>query len=269
VLAVTKRGSLVEFRNETELAIEAVSLGLRITTEHAATASIASKGGRDLVTDADLAVEDAVRALLGSRQRWSVRGEERGGDVRSDASYWLVDPICGTRNYASGLPLYCVNIALVERGAVTIGVVGNGTNGEVLVAERGRGAWLNGNEPQRLSVSSSSQTIIIEDGKSHGLVREHAARFVAAALRADQWDFRSYGTSLSLALVAAGRTAAYVAFLITDVHAAAGVLVAEQAGAIVTNTDGQPWSLASESIVAAASKELHGTLLELCVRTAR
>jgi myo-inositol-1(or 4)-monophosphatase len=198
-----------------------------------------------------------------------VSGEERGGEAGVSSSYWLVDPICGTRNYASGLPLYCVNVAFVERGVVTIGVVGNGANGEVLVAERGRGAWLKGTEPRRLSVSDSSSTIIVEDGKSRGNVREQAAQFVAEALRADRWDFRSYGTSLSLALVAAGKTAAYVAFLITDVHVAAGALLAQEAGAIVTNIEGQAWSLASESLVAAASRELHDTLRELCLQTAQ
>src|SRR4030095_12249507 len=87
VLTVTKRGSLVEFRTETELAIEAVALGVRVATARAATASIASKGGRDLVTDADLAVEDAIRALLDSRQTSPVRGEERGGAFGPGASY--------------------------------------------------------------------------------------------------------------------------------------------------------------------------------------
>jgi fructose-1,6-bisphosphatase/inositol monophosphatase family enzyme len=69
------------------------------------------------VTATDVAVEDAVRTMVGGAVGSLVVGEERGGEPPADgAPYWVVDPICGTRNFASGVPLYSINLALVEGG---------------------------------------------------------------------------------------------------------------------------------------------------------
>lgn len=131
----------MSFRRETLVAIEAVERALELTASELLS-TITSKGGRDLVTATDIAVEDTVRGLLAESLDATVIGEERGGEVpESDAPYWLVDPI---------------------------------------------------------TVSDESRTIMIEDGKSTGARREHAARFIAAAIRADRWDFRSLGSTLAL-----------------------------------------------------------------------
>jgi myo-inositol-1(or 4)-monophosphatase len=78
---------------------------------------------------------------LTSLLAWPVIGEERGGQVPDDTPNWLVDPICGTRNFVSGIPLFAINAALVEDGQVAVSVVGDGSSGDVLVAEAGNGAW--------------------------------------------------------------------------------------------------------------------------------
>src|SRR6267142_4465485 len=186
------------FRRETVVGIGAVERALELARRSVGSKDIASKGTRDLVTATDVAVEDAVRDILHDALGVPVIGEERGGEASADGSpYWLVDPICGTRNYASGIPLYCVNLALVEGDQVTVAVVGDPSTGEIDVAERGRGAWaLTDGVRRQLITSDGSQTIVIEDGKSTGVRREHAARFTAGAIRADRWDFRSLGTTL-------------------------------------------------------------------------
>lgn len=96
-----------EFRPETLVAVDAVQYALTIARGGVSTKDIAAKGERDLVTATDVAVEDAVRKLVTEALGAWVIGEERGGEAPADGSpYWLVDPICGTRNYASGIPLY-------------------------------------------------------------------------------------------------------------------------------------------------------------------
>jgi myo-inositol-1(or 4)-monophosphatase len=194
-----------------------------------------------------------------------VVGEERGGAAPADGSaYWLVDPICGTRNFASGIPLYCVNLALVEGGQIALAVVGDSSTGEIHVAERGGGAWANKDaSPRRLATSGESRTVIVEVGRSTGLRREHAARFVAGAIRADRWDLRALGTTLSLPYVAAGRVAAYVLFSVSAVHAGAGSLLVTEAGGVLPDIDGRPWTIQSDSIVASADSRLHRELLDL------
>ena len=93
---------------------------------YAGAREITVKGARDIVTATDVAVEDLVRRHLGDVLGRPVVGEERGGEPPADGSpYWLVDPICGTTNFASGIPLFCVNLALVENNEVTVAVVGD------------------------------------------------------------------------------------------------------------------------------------------------
>jgi len=254
-----------DFRAETVVAIDAVGRALDLARRRVGATDVTSKGGRDLVTATDVAVEDAVSRIVRDALGALVVGEERGGETPADGSpYWLVDPICGTRNFASGTPLYCVNLAFVEGDQVTVAVIGDPSTDEVHVAERGRGAWALGQGGRReLTAGDESRTIVIEDGKSTGARREHAARVTAAAIRADRWHFRSLGTTLALPYVAARRISAYAVFWATAIHTGAGSLLATEAGAIVSDIEGRPWTVHSDSLVASATADLHRDLLDL------
>jgi len=210
-----------------------------------------------------------VRGILTEAIRLPVVGEERGGEAPAGGSpYWLVDPICGTRNFASGIPLYCVNLALVEGHEVTIAVVGDASRGEIDVAERRRGAWrLRDGGRHRLSTSDESRTIIIEEGKSKGSRREQAAQVTAAAIRADRWNVRSLGTTLASPYLAAGRIAAYAVFWVPAVHTAAGTLLVTEAGGTVSDIDGRSWTVGSDSLLGSANQRLHEELLDIVRKT--
>jgi myo-inositol-1(or 4)-monophosphatase len=247
-------------------AIDAVQRALRLARDSAGSAAVHAKAGRDVVTDADVAAEVAIRQLLTERTGLPVVGEEHGGQVPEDGSAcWLVDPICGTRNYASGTPLWSVNVAMVERGTVIAAVVGDALTDQVHIAELGRGAWaLRDGNRVSLTTSEGSRTIVVEDGKSSGDRRLLAAAFATAVIRADRWDFRSFGSTLSLASVAAGRASGYVTFwLDSGVHAAAGSLLVTEAGGTVSDIAGERWKLESDSILATASPSLHSDALTL------
>jgi myo-inositol-1(or 4)-monophosphatase len=208
------------------------------------------KQGRDVVTDADVAVEDLIRTRLQEHDSdVEIVGEERGGDA-TGAAYWLVDPICGTRNFASGVPLWCVNIALIEDNRLTLAAVGDPSTGDVLLAERGRGTWVVGSGPAR--ADAASQVVVVEDGKSDGARRALAADCLATLVRSDAWDTRKFSSTLALAYVATGRIAGCALFVATSVHSAAGSLIAAEAGATVSDVFGAPWTPASDSILASA-----------------
>lgn len=256
-------------RPETRLAYQLVANSLEQAEQGPGAGDIVSKGGRDLVTSVDIAIEDAIRERLHGQ---AIVGEERGGEAPAhDSPYWLLDPICGTRNYASGIPLYCVNLALVENGEVVLAVVGDASRREVSLAERGRGAWtLRNGSLNRLTVSDNSSVIVIEDdgGKAANSPREHAPRCVAAAMQLNRWDIRAMGSSLTLLYLAAGRISANLFFYATAVHNAAGVLLAAEAGAIVSDINGNPWSVNSTSVLASANAPLQEDLLALVRKTA-
>lgn len=250
-------------RPETEIAIDAVERAFRLTSRPLGADDIAVKDGRDVVTATDGAIEDAVREILGDELGATVVGEERGGDT-TGAAYWLVDPICGTRNFASGIPLYSVNLAYIEEGKVTVAVVGDPSSAEIVVAEVGGGAQrVQNGRWSAARCSATSSTVVIEDGHASGARREQAAGFVANVIRADRWDLRSLGTTLSLAYVATGRVAAYALFWSSAIHAAGGVLLATEAGAIVSDLEGEPWTIDSDSLLASADRPLHEELLAL------
>jgi myo-inositol-1(or 4)-monophosphatase len=249
-----------------EAAVAAAVVREALALAVAGRGEVTVKSGRDVVTEADVGVEDLVRGRLEAATGVLVVGEERGGDARG-ADHWLVDPICGTRNFASGVPLWCVNLALLERGEVTLAAVGDPSTGDVIVAERGRGAYVVGGG--RAQVDASSRVVVIEDGKSDGRRRQLAADCFAALIRRDEWDTRKYSSTLALAYVATGRIAGCALFVATAVHSAAGSLVAREAGATVTDIFGAPWHPGCDSIVATADAAFAAAVRELSAASAR
>lgn len=254
----------IEPRSETAAALEAVARTVALVSERTVV-DVEFKEGRDVVTDTDVRVEDVIRHYLSDQTALPVVGEERGGDLPPDSgAYWLVDPICGTRNFASGLPLYSVNVALVEGGQVVAGVVGSPSTGETLVGELGRGCWRwRPEQAERIHVDGRSRVVVVEEGASVGRRRRQAADLASGVIRADRWDFRSFGTTQTLPFLAAGRIAGYGALSAPGLHSAAGCLLVTEAGGWLTDIDGRTWSISSHTLLAAATEELHDALLEL------
>jgi myo-inositol-1(or 4)-monophosphatase len=261
-------GAGIDLRPATVLAVEAVKVGLRLAMEREGAGDISSKGGRDLVTATDVAVEDAVRAVLAGALGYPVVGEEAGGDIPTDSPYWLVDPICGTRNFASDIPVFAVNVGLVEAEQVTLSAVGDGSSGDIYCAQQGDGALVMAGEAwSGVGASAQSQVVVVEAFPGQGPRRAGAARFVSELVSADRHDVRCFGSTLSLAYVATGKVAACILFAAPTLHVAAGVCLAREAGATVVDLAGRPWDVSSASIIAAASPELSEELVSLAEAT--
>jgi myo-inositol-1(or 4)-monophosphatase len=252
-------------RPETEAAIRAARVAQQIADSRKGADAITFKQGIDIVTGADLACEDAIRAeLTQAFPDIPVVGEERGGTPRADAPYWLVDPICGTRCYASNVPLYCTNIALVEGGAVTAAAIGVGKTGELLYAERGAGAWLAAGPhaaPERVTAAERSSTIWI------GGRKQPAADLWRRMVELDRWYLWTFTSSVCYAHFAAGRIAGLVHFAYgadyrdPPVHTAAGCFLAQEAGGVVTDlATSKPWTLDTRAFLLAATPALHAEL---------
>lgn len=228
---------------------------------------ISYKGPLDVVTTMDIAVEDLIRTAIQDCSQFPVVGEETGGVSAAGSPYWLIDPICGTRNFASGIPLYAINVALVEHDKISIAVVGDPSTGDIAVSEAGRGAWAFKDDDVRpLLVSNQSETVVVEAGRAAAGRRESAAQFTAEVIRAGQWELRNLSTTLALAYVASGRVSAYVLFDGAALHTGAGSLLANEAGAVISEINGAPWTIRSDSLVAAATPQLHEVLLALARR---
>jgi myo-inositol-1(or 4)-monophosphatase len=253
-------------RPETHAAIAAVRSGLTVALQRTDADHIRAKAGIDIVTGADVAAEHAIQRVLEAHcPHIPVVGEEGGGVQPEAGPYWLVDPICGTRNYASHLALFCTNVSLIEEGVATIGVVGDGGTSEICFAERGRGAFC-----QRaggdVALRARGGTVIGLELGGKPPYRDPAIARVFARLASDgRYYPRLLGTTLTFAKVATGDLAGMILIveLADPLHTAAGCLLAEEAGARVTDRAGAAWTLETRTLVVAATPALHGELLRL------
>jgi myo-inositol-1(or 4)-monophosphatase len=229
------------------------------------------KGEVDLVTVADRTVEAYVRASLAERfPQHGVYGEEGTRD-RMDADFrWYVDPLDGTTNFAHGFPHFCVSLGLERRtdeltsdedGQLVAAVIYDPMRDELFLAERGKGAWLNG---RRIAVSPAKHLAesLIATGfpsrKRHANPNIHFYH---------EFTLRSHGVrragsaALDLAYVACGRLEAFWEFHLNPWDTAAGFLLVEEAGGRVSTFDGSPRELNSREVLASNGR-IHDELLE-------
>lgn len=215
---------------------------------------IHKKGPIDLVTSADLSAERAFRTLVAERfPDHAVLGEEQsqaGRPMPSSGRRWIVDPLDGTTNFAHGLALFCVSIALEVEGRIEIGVVYDPMGEELFVAERGEGARLNG-QPIHVSARGALIDALLCTGFPYS-IRERRQRQVevfsgflgrARAVR------RLGSAALDLCYVAAGRFDGFWEEQLHPWDIAAGALIVQEAGGTVTDYSDHPVDLFGGQIV--------------------
>jgi myo-inositol-1(or 4)-monophosphatase len=241
------------------------------------------KSRRDVVTDVDYASEALViKAIRDRFPADAILAEESGRHERSDGGdllskrartrwglrTWVIDPLDGTVNYANGIPFFCISIALVDAGRPAVGVVLDPLRGDCYAATANGAATLNG-RPVHASTKDAIGDFVVSMaiiGRG-GIARE---RRVASEIRIAR---RMGSASLGLAYVASARFDAFVQNGgLSHWDIAAAGLIAERAGATVTDLYGGPWWNVGKrpprlSIVAAPPRH-HARLLEL-LRAAR
>jgi len=202
------------------------------------------------VTEADRAVERELRAILArERPNDAILGEEEGVSG-SGARRWIIDPIDGTRNYSRGVPVWATLIALEDAGVVTVGVVSAPALGRRWWAERGGGAWADGD---RVHVSAIQR---VEDA-----VLSFALEQPIPSLAAQAWHARGYGDFWSHMLVAEGAIdGAYDAIGVTQWDLAALQPIVEEAGGSFTDFKGVARIDGGSAI--SSNGHLHAALLE-------
>lgn len=216
------------------------------------------------VSEADEAVERALRERLREATDHSFVGEEFGDSVMDDAEFrWIVDPIDGTTNFVHGLPLFCVSIALEIEGRVEVGVVYAPVADELFTAERGEGARLNG---LRLHVTREASLIdaLLVTGfppQARDVQGEQLAIFGeflshARAVR------RLGSAAVDLAYVAAGRFDGFWERSLHGWDVAAGALLVEEAGGRVTGFSGSSFDPFGGELLA-SNGAIHAQLIDI------
>lgn len=221
------------------------------------------KGFRDIVTDADLAAQETLVAII--RSRFPQHGILSEEGLRSEAeadTIWVLDPLDGTTNYAHRFPCFSVSVGVVRGGEPVVGVVYDPMHDYLFCAERNAGAMLNGKRVYVNGTDDLGQAVAGVDFARDPSVR---AELMAAIVTCSQniRTFRTLGSSaIGMCFVAAGWMEAYFHFGIAPWDCAACGLIVQEAGGTITDTDGLPWSYTAPRCLATNGK-LHTAFLNL------
>ncbi len=241
---------------------------------------VSVKGRGNLVTAADLASERRIREMLSQEYpEHSILSEEasEGGSTElAEVSagppaekgwMWVVDPLDGTRNYVSGIPFFCVNIALCLDGEPVVAVTYDPVHQEAFCAEKGGGAWLDRPGEKRQPVRASTKESVLASvlGIDLGYDDGRAKRMLALAhsLHPGMQSVRIPGSAaLGLAYAACGRYDLFVHNYLFPWDLAAGILLVREAGGLITDRDGGAVGIHSEGAIA-GSAAVHADFLRL------
>jgi histidinol-phosphatase len=217
------------------------------------------KADKSPVTEADIRCETAIRAILETRfPDYGFFGEETMARGMDADNVWLVDPIDGTKAFVREYPMFSTQIALMRRGEIVLGVSSAPVYGELAYAERGCGAFLNG---QALGVSAIAdlESAALSSGNLKTLATgSRWGRYGALVARVGR--IRGYGDFLHYHLLAAGKIDAVIESDVNILDIAACVAIVSEAGGHFTELGGAPITLQSNSVLATNGR-LHAQVL--------
>lgn len=236
-----------------KVAVEAARVAGKIQLERRKhLGKLSYKGNINIVTEVDLLCEEKILAIIkNSFPDHSILAEEKG-ETRTGSDYkWIIDPLDGTTNYIHDFPCYCSSIALEIKGDLVIGVVYQPVLDELFIAQKGKGAFLNGD---KISVSKSKllKESLVATGFAYDVHDSdvdninHFTNFIKRA----QAVRRPGSAALDLCYVAAGRFDGFWELKLYPWDVAAGVLLVQEAGGKITNLEGESYSIYSKNVLA-------------------
>jgi myo-inositol-1(or 4)-monophosphatase len=223
-----------------------------------------SKGRHDFVSEVDrMAEEDIIRTVRRSYPDHAILAEESGAS--GDAEYlWIIDPLDGTTNFLHGFPVFCVSIAVMHRGRLEHGVIYDPMRQELFTTSRGTGATVDGRR-MRVSDARLLEKSLIGTGFPYKPGSEWFDAYVEmlkAAMRQTSGVRRPGAAALDLAYVAAGRLDGFWEIGLNLWDVAAGVLMIQECGGLVTDLAGRDGWQQSGNIVA-GNPRIHEALLQM------
>lgn len=222
----------------------------------------------DLLTEYDLRSEELILKRISDHDPGAAVLAEESGLHGDGERVWMVDPIDGTTNFAHGLPIFCVSIALVESGEPTVGAVYAPLLDELFTAARGQGAFLNGDPLEVSGIATVEQSLVVT-GFPYGIETRrdnNIAYFQTFSVRA-QAVRRLGSAALDLCYVAAGRLDGYWEIETMPWDCSAGALLVQEAGGRVTDLDDQPLTFGHPTSVLATNARVHAEMLDLMRQT--
>lgn len=221
-------------------------------------------GKGDIVTEVDEKCERYILDRLSKEYPdATILSEESGSvGVPGGKDVWIIDPLDGTRNYAMKIPFFCVSIGLTRNGAAYAGVIYDPIHDELFYAERGKGAFLNG-EPIHVSKDESMDDSLLSVSWVKRKVERKRFIDIIDKLAHETSYFRRFGAAaLVMSYVACGRLSAYIQGGLSPWDIAAGIVIIEEAGGKITDFDSRQINLSMKNIeVVTANSAIHSILI--------
>ncbi|RJQ68025.1 histidinol-phosphatase [Pseudonocardiaceae bacterium YIM PH 21723] len=236
---------MTDYTADLELAAQLATAADEITIARfgARDLQVTSKPDRTPVTDADVAVEDAIRALLAEhRPQDTVVGEERGGEIAAGRT-WLLDPIDGTKNFLRGVPAWGTLIALLEDNKPVLGAISSPALGRRWWAAKGHGAWTSDPLLGVRQITVSGVTAVEDAYVSTTDLKswtEYHSRDAYLRLVDAGWESRAFGDVWQHCLVAEGAIDLVAEPIVNPWDVAPLQILVEEAGGRFTDLNGEP-----------------------------
>ena len=232
--------------------------------------SISSKEGtHNLVTEYDHKSEKLIIDFIRSHfPRSKFLAEESGETGEADEWVWIIDPLDGTVNFAHEIPLFSVSIAAERKGEVVSGVVYAPITNELFVAEKGKGAFLNG-RPIAVTSLHDIKGAILATGFPYNLAENplHCIDHFVDILHLGIPIRRLGSAAIDLAYVASGRFDAFFEVSLAPWDSAAGILLIAEAGGKTTHWDQKPYSLRKKEPILSSNGCIHAELAKILSRS--
>ncbi|MCP4139365.1 MAG: inositol monophosphatase [Chloroflexi bacterium] len=219
----------------------------------------------DLVTEVDRQAEEfLLKSILDKFPEHHILAEEKGVVKGNNDHIWYIDPLDGTVNYAHNIPIFCVSIAYAYKRDLRLATVYDPMRDEIFSAERGKGAWLNG-VPIRVSQVTTLERSLLVTGFPYDMwntSNDNLANYGRFA-KQTQGVRRLGAAALDLCYVGAGRFEGFWETSLQPWDVAAGGLIAEEAGAKVTDMEGEGDYVSYPVSILAAPSGLHKKMMEV------
>lgn len=250
----------MNYSKDLELAIDASQAAGRVVRKYYQELLLIEEkdeGKKGVLTKADKESERIIMEYL-KETKYSMLGEETGKHKENPEYMWVIDPLDGTSNYLHGLPFFGVTMALMHKNEIQLGVVYSPISDELFYAEKGKGAFLNG---RRIHTSDNKLQSNISIFVTHYYTKHSKDLFIKAIeqLTHQCWKRILGSSAIELSYVACGRAEAYMSSEEEIWNVAAGMLIAQEAGAIISNWQGKPldYEKTETSSMLVATKETH------------
>jgi len=220
----------------------------------------------DLLTIADIEAERvAVSAIKKYFPRHNFFAEENKYKKTNSEYTWIIDPLDGTNNFSSGLPIFCVSVALAKDNEVIVGAIYDVMRNELFYAQKNKGAYLNGKRIRVSKTASLKKSLLIT-----GFYYDRGSEMIDNLNSIKRFFFKRIlglrrlgAAALDLCYVACGRVSGFWEFKLSPWDFAAGMLLVQEAGGRVTNRSGKIVSLFKPSFIVASNNRIHKKMLEV------